>query len=103
MLGLLRLPNFTETFVTFFAFANLSNLCVKTFQLFPLRVGWNFDRALFWHERDLVISIFVGRAVEDRDDAIADGHVVSSPTRVEQNAIAIFRGTIRKRDDKQFT
>src|SRR5438105_2733398 len=103
MLGLLRLPNFTEAFVTFFGFANLADLGIQALELLPRCVRWDFDRALFRHERDLIVSIFVRRAVEHRSDPVTHGHVVSSPAWIEQNAIAIFRGTIRKRDEKQLT
>src|SRR6266446_1025403 len=102
MLGLLRFPNFTESFITFLRLANLAHLRIKTLELFALPVRWNFDRALLRHERDLTVSIFVRGAVEYRSDPITHSHVVSSPARIEQNAIAIFRGAIRKRDQKQF-
>src|SRR5439155_1333521 len=49
------------------------------FQFFPLGIRWYFDRALFRHERDLIVSIFVGRAVKDGADARAYRHVISSP------------------------
>src|SRR5438067_11170500 len=102
MLGLLRLPDFTETLVTFFTFANLTYLRVKTLEFFPLRVRRNLDRALLRYERDLIVSIFVRGAVEHGRNPIAHSHVVSSPARIEQNTVAIFRGAIRKRDQKQF-
>src|SRR6266446_7922931 len=102
MFGLLCFPNFPETLITFFAFANLAHLRIKTLELFALPVRWNFDRALLRHERDLIVSIFVRGAVEYRSDPITHSHVVSSPARIEQNAIPIFRGAIRKRDQKQF-
>src|SRR5262249_25215751 len=102
MLGLLCFPNFAESLVTFLGLADLAHLRVKIFQLLALRVRWDFDRAPFRNQRDLIVSVLVGRAVEYGNDLIAHGHVVISPARIEQDAIAIFRGAIRKRDDKQF-
>src|SRR5438876_11334101 len=98
MLGLLRFPNLAETLVTFFAFANLSHLRVKTLKFLPLCVRWLFDRALLRHERDLIVSIFVGGTVEHGTDPVAPGHVVFAPARIESNAVANFRGPIRTRD-----
>src|SRR2546430_7954573 len=98
MLGLLGFPNLAEALVTFFAFANLTHLRIKTLELLPLCVRRNFNRALLRNERDLIVSVFVGGTVENRSDPIAHGHIVISPTRIEQNAIAIFRGAIRKRN-----
>ena len=101
MLGLLGFPNLAEALVTLFRFANLTHLRIQALELLPLCVRRNFDRALFRHERDLIVSVFVGGAVEHRSDPIAHGHVVISPTRIEQNAVAKFRGAIRERDQKQ--
>ena len=97
----MRLPDFTETFVAFFGFANPAHLRIKTLELLSLRIRWDFDRAFLGHERNLIVSIFVSRAVEHGSDPVANGHVVGSPARLEQNAIAIFRGAIRKRDEEQ--
>src|SRR5437762_7296643 len=100
MLGLLRFPDFTETLVTFFAFANLPHLRIQALELLPLRVRRNLDGALFRDERDLTVSVFVGGTVEHRSDLVAHSHVVISPTRIEQKAVAKFRGAIQKCDNQ---
>src|SRR6266496_3958193 len=102
MLGLLRLPNFAEPLVTRLALADLAHLCVKVFEALSLCVGWNFDGALFWNECDLIVGVLVGCAVEHRGNPFADRHVVGSPIRIEQNAVAIFGTAIRESDKQQF-
>src|SRR6267378_3527094 len=102
MFSLLCLPNFPEPLVTGFALPNLSHLRVEIFELLAPRVGWHFDRSLFRDERDLVVSVLVRGAVEYGTDSFTDRHVVCAPIRIEQNAIAVFRGAIRKRNKQQF-
>src|ERR1700694_2185336 len=99
MLGLLCFPNFAEPLVTFFAFANLTHLRVKTFELLALRIGGHLDRALFRNERDLIVSVFVRRAVEHGTDPLAHRHVVIAPGRLEKNAIAALGGAFRESNE----
>src|SRR5438876_1585102 len=98
MFSLLRLPNFAEPFVTGFALPNFSHLRVEIFELLALRVGWYFDGSLFRDQRDLVISVLVRGAVEHGTDSFTDSHIVCAPIRIEQNAVAVFRGAIGKRN-----
>src|ERR1700730_13083999 len=102
MLGLLRFPNFAEPLVAGFALADLAHLSVKVFEALSLRVGRNFDGALFWDERDLIVSVFIRRAVEHGTNLLADGHLVCPPVGIEQNAVAVFCGAIRERDEQHF-
>src|SRR5437660_4889658 len=102
MLGLLRFPNFGEPLVAGLALTDLAHLCVKVFEALPFRIGRNFDGALFRNERDLIVGVFVGGAVEDRGNPFAHRHVVSSPIWIEQNAVAVFRTAIRESDEQQF-
>src|SRR5437016_235269 len=99
MLGLLGFPDFAQSLIADFVFSNLSDLRVKIFKLLPLGVGWDFDRSFAGHERDFEISIFVGRTVKNGADPLANRHVVCAPIGIEQNAVAIFRAAIRKRDE----
>ena len=94
MLGLLSFPNLTEPLVTGFALSNLPHLGVEVFEPFPFCIRWNFDRALLRNERHLIVGIHICRAVKDGADPRSDCHVVRSPTRLEQNAIAKFSRAI---------
>src|SRR5439155_25139739 len=100
MFGLLRFPNLAKPLVTGLALTDLANLRVEIFEALALRVRWNFNRALLRHERDLIISVLVGRAVEHRSDPLADGHVVGPPIGIEQVAIPISYSAIRERDQQ---
>src|SRR2546429_9589431 len=100
MFGLLRFPNLAKPLVTGLAFTDLANLRVEIFEALALRIRWNFNRALLRHERDLIISVLIGRAVEHRSDPLTDGHVVCSPIRIEQHAIPMLCAAIRERDQK---
>ena len=62
-----------------------ADLLVKIFEFLSFGVRWDFDRALLRDERDLVVSVFVGRAVKYGTDPFADRHVVNAPARIEQN------------------
>src|SRR3979411_1332754 len=101
MLGLLRFPNFAEPFVTGLALTNFAHLREKVFESLALCVRGNFDRSLFRNERDLIVSVLVGRAVENRTDARAHSHVISSPRPFKQNAILIFYRAIGPADQNQ--
>src|SRR5207248_11482146 len=90
MLGLLGFPNLAEALVTFFAFANLTHLRIQALELLPLCVRRHFDRALFRHERDLIVSVFVGGTVEHRSNSIADSHVVISQLRSNKTRSPFF-------------
>ena len=61
-----------------------------------------FDGAFFWNERDLIVGVLVGCAVEHGGNPFADRHVVGSPIRIEQNAVAVFRTAIRESNKQQF-
>src|SRR5438105_8233013 len=102
MFGLLRLPDFAKSLVPDLAFPNLTHLRVKVFQFLALGVGRHLDRALFRHERDLIIGVLIGRTVKHGTDVLAYRHVVSSPIWIEQDAIAVFRAAIGKRDQYEF-
>src|SRR5437773_2629755 len=99
MLSLLRLPDFPKPFVTRFAFPNLAHLRVKVFQLLSLRVRRHSDGPFFRNEGNVVVSILVRCPVEDGLNSFAYSHVVSAPTGIEQDTIAIFRRAIRERDE----
>ena len=94
MFGLLCLPDFAEPFLAGFALADLAHLRVKILKPLALGVRWNFDGPFFRNKGHLIVSILVCRAVKDRTDSLADRHVVSSPVRIEQDAVAIFRTAI---------
>src|ERR1700719_3078080 len=102
MFGLLCFPNFAEALVSTFVLANLSDLRVKVFESVPLRVRRHFDGPLLRNQRDLVIVIFIGRSIEYGTNPVADSHVVSSPIRIEQNAVAVLRNAIGERNEKNF-
>src|ERR1700737_4769038 len=103
MLGLLSFPNFAEPLVTFLGLTNLADLRVEIFQFLAPCIGRNFYRALFGNQRDLVVSLFISGPVEYRNDLVADRHVVISPARIEQHAVAVLGGAIRERDEQQFS
>ena len=63
MLGLLRLPNFSQPLVTQFAFANITHLLVKILQLLSLRVGRHLDGAFLRHDRDFEECVLVRSAI----------------------------------------
>src|SRR4029077_3320078 len=98
MFGLLRFPDFPETLVTGFALTDLANLRVKVFEALALLVGRDFDRALFRNERDLIVSVFVRCAVEYRTNSFAHGHIVRSPSWIEQNTFAMLYLATGERD-----
>ena len=76
----------------------MSRTCrIEILEFFPFRVRGNFDRALFRDEGDLEEGVFVGGAVEDAADALADRHVVGAPTGIHVDAeIAELRAAIRE-------
>ena len=90
MFGLLGLPNLAESLVAGFAFTDFAHLLVQVLQALSFCVQWHFNRALLGHECHLVVGVFVRRAVKDRADLVADGHVVHAPIGSEQSAIAEF-------------
>src|ERR1700716_340207 len=102
MLGLLGFPNFADPSVPGLALPSFARLREKVFESLALCVRGNFDRSLFRNERDLIVSVLVGRAVEDRTDARAQRHVISSPRRFKQNAILILHRAIGPADQNQF-
>src|ERR1700704_4477365 len=102
MLGLLGFPNFAEPFVTGLALTNFAHLREKVFESLALCVRKNFVASLFCNERDLIVRLLGGRAVEDRTDARPQRHVISSPRRFKQNAILILHRAIGPADQNQF-
>src|SRR5437016_1040771 len=98
MLRLLGFPDFAQSLIADFVFSNLSDLRVKIFKLLPLCVRWNLDRALFRNERDLIVSIFVRRAVKDGTDTCTDRHVIRSPRWFEKTAVTVHYSAIGEAD-----
>src|SRR5436190_17640661 len=101
MLSLLGLPDFAQAFVSRLALANLPHLRIKILESASLLVRWDLDRALLGNQRDLIISVLVGRAVENGSDPFTDCHVIGAPTWIEKDAVTILRRAIGKCDEHQ--